>query len=305
MCMRKLGSLLSEVSGVDKAYEEILSDPVVVGIFNEYETQLDMSQLPNFMGVLDEFLRNHNKCSGCNNVVSCRHPIKGHYPTLEPSFGRLKLTYAPCNLFKSQSYLQNIQSFHMPVSMGKMNFENMYMDEAREQVFILARDFITGYLGGVLGKGLFLHGSHGTGKTYVACAIANELAKSGIECALVYFPELISKIKSGFGNSGDSSSEQIIGKLQNIPVLMLDDIGSESVTSWMRDEILGRILNHRMMQELPTFFTSNFDYKELQVHYQQTQKGEYEPIKAARVLERIKALSIPVRMVGSNYRNAE
>ena len=41
---------------------------------------------------------------------------------------------------------------------------------------------------------------------------------------------------------------------------MLDDIGSESMTSWMRDEVLGRILNYRMHKGLPTFFTSNNNY---------------------------------------------
>ena len=83
---------------------------------------------------------------------------------------------------------------------------------------------------------------------------------------------------------------------------MLDDIGSESMTSWMRDEVLGRILNYRMHQGLPTFFTSNLDYEQLRHHYSYTQKGEVEEIKGARILERIKALSVPVAITGTNYR---
>ena len=39
-----------------------------------------------------------------------------------------------------------------------------------------------------------------------------------------------------------------------VPVLILDDIGSEMNTQWVRDEVLGPILQFRMLEELPTFF---------------------------------------------------
>jgi primosomal protein DnaI len=150
-------------------------------------------------------------------------------------------------------------------------------------------------------KGMFLYGSMGSGKTYAMCAIANELAKRGISCAVVYFPELIAEIKASFNKETDGGGDTV-EKLKNVPILMLDDIGSESVTSWMRDEVLGRILNHRMNHELPTFFTSNFNFEQLQSHYEQTNRNEYEPVKAARILERIKAMAVPVELVGKNYR---
>ena len=45
--------------------------------------------------------------------------------------------------------------------------------------------------------------------------------------------------------------------LKTSPILMLDDIGAESNSAWFRDEILMIVLEYRMMQELPTFFSSN------------------------------------------------
>ena len=197
--------------------------------------------------------------------------------------------------------MANIQAFHMPKSMIHANFETMHADANREELFRLGMDFVFNYKKGGYKKGLFLYGSMGSGKTYALCAIANELAKRGIGCAIVYFPELIAQIKASFSVEANSGSA-IVEKLKDVPVLMLDDIGSESVTSWMRDEILGRILNHRMMYELSTFFTSNFNFEELQSHYEQTTRNEYEPVKAARILERIRALAVPVALVGKNYR---
>ena len=72
---------------------------------------------------------------------------------------------------------------------------------------------------------------------------------------------------------------------------MLDDIGAEEVTPWVRDSI-GPLLHYRMVHELPTFFSSNFDYSELEHHLAMTRDGE-EKTKAARIIERVKSLSTP------------
>ena len=47
-------------------------------------------------------------------------------------------------------------------------------------------------------------------------------------------------------------------------VLVLDDIGAEQSTPWVRDEILQVILQYRMQEDLPTFFTSNFNFQDLE-----------------------------------------
>ena len=83
---------------------------------------------------------------------------------------------------------------------------------------------------------------------------------------------------------------------------MLDDIGAETMTSWSRDEVLGPILQHRMADQLPTFFTSNFDYKQLENHLTFSQRGEREEVKAARIMERIKSLANPFLLKGDNRR---
>ena len=298
--MRKLSDLITEISGIDEAYAEILSRPEIVEILNEYESEIDMSKLPSFMTSLDEYGVGSGKCVGCMGIANCSQPINGHFPTLEPHLGRLRLAYAPCDFYKSGLHLNHIQSFHMPKSMAHASFETLHAEANRETLFHLAADFVNNYSKGTYKKGMFLYGSMGSGKTYAMCAIANELAKRGVGCAVVYFPELIAEIKASFNTESDGGNT--VEKLKNVPVLMLDDIGSESVTSWMRDELLGRILNHRMNHELPTFFTSNFNFEQLQSHYEQTNRNEYEPVKAARILERIKALALPVELVGKNYR---
>ena len=82
-------------------------------------------------------------------------------------------------------------------------------------------------------------------------------------------------------------------------MLLLDDIGAEYLTPWSRDEVLEPILQYRMDEKLPTFFTSNFDYSGLEKHF--TINGEN--VKAKRIIERVKYLSKEVRLKCKNFRD--
>lgn len=91
--------------------------------------------------------------------------------------------------------------------------------------------------------------------------------------------------------------------VKSTPILMLDDIGAESMTSWVRDELLGTILQYRMAEQLPTFFSSNFSPSELKHHFTYSQRGEKEEVKAARLMERILYLAEAVLLEGENRRH--
>ena len=300
--MRKIGDLMDQSQGVEGIYSEILNEPEIVAAMKHFKEEIDPSLISNYISDLDEFLRNKEKCDGCKGIKYCKQPVKGHHPELKPSYKQLKVAYTPCQYEMGQKHLENIKSFHMPSDMLNANFEQFFLEPGRAEFYEKASLFIHEYMTTKKGKGLYLYGSWGTGKTYMLSAIANILSQRGVVCGLVYFPELIAEIKASFGNDGSSAYDKI-EQLKQIEVLMLDDIGSESMTSWMRDEVLGRILNYRMHQNLPTFFSSNKDYKQLEHHYTYSQKGEVEEMKAARILERIKALTTPVKITGKNYRH--
>ena len=89
--------------------------------------------------------------------------------------------------------------------------------------------------------------------------------------------------------------------LENVPILLLDDIGAEKVTEWGRDEILGTILQTRMNTGMPTFFTSNLTITELEKHLSLTKDNE-DVVKAKRIIERIKYLTDDIELLGNNYR---
>lgn len=90
-------------------------------------------------------------------------------------------------------------------------------------------------------------------------------------------------------------------RIQKAPLLLIDDIGAEAVTPWARDEILSTILQYRMQEQLPTFFTSNLTIKELEEHLSIT-KGSVDIVKARRIMERIKQLTYDTEMISKNLR---
>ena len=91
-------------------------------------------------------------------------------------------------------------------------------------------------------------------------------------------------------------------RIREANILMLDDIGAEDVTTWVRDEVIGPLLHYRMVHELPTFFSSNLNLEELEHHLSISNKGA-EITKAARIIERIKSLANEFYLDGKNLRN--
>ena len=100
----------------------------------------------------------------------------------------------------------------------------------------------------------------------------------------------------------DDNYDEIMDEILDCDILLLDDIGAENNTSWSRDEVLGTILQHRMDNNLTTFFTSNYTIDELEKVLSDI-KGDSDEIKARRIIERIKYLTIEDKLISKNKRN--
>ena len=124
------------------------------------------------------------------------------------------------------------------------------------------------------------------------------MAKKGIKSALVYYPEFLRSLKASF----QSGYEEHFNYIKKVPLLLFDDIGAENCSNWSRDEVLGPILQYRMENHLPTFFTSNLTVEELETSLSITSSG-VDKVKARRIIERIKQLTINLELISKNRRN--
>ena len=127
----------------------------------------------------------------------------------------------------------------------------------------------------------------------------NELAKNGKKVAILYYPEFLRSLKESFNDGEEYKSK--FNLVKKIDLLLIDDIGAETLTEWSRDEVLGTILQYRMDEKLSTFFTSNLTIKELETHLSMSNK-DIDNVKARRIIERIKQLTDNIEMVSVNKR---
>jgi DNA replication protein DnaC len=112
------------------------------------------------------------------------------------------------------------------------------------------------------GRGLYLCGGIGTGKTHLAVAVLNELIrKKRIPSLFVTVPELLDNMRETYNKPGRDLDEWMYA-VQNADFLVLDDLGSERATDWVRERIFV-IVNYRYREALPTVFTSNIGPKDL------------------------------------------
>ena len=301
--MRKINTLIkkSDITKLKSYYGEALGNKD----FKDYVDNLDLSSdvLINYTASIEDAVKEKKACKDCPGLKNCPNTLKGHVYTALKDNNGLNFSYIPCNkLIKEENtyaYKKNITCFDLPKEISEASFSKAYRDDnKRLPIFKYFKEFMDSYLKDKKGKGLYLSGSFGSGKTYLVAALFNELAKKNISSALVYYPELLRSLKSSFG----SDYEEKFDFIKTVPLLLLDDIGAENTTSWSRDEVLGPILQYRMEEELPTFFTSNLTLSELESSLSITNSGT-EKVKAKRIIERIKQLTVPLELISKNRRN--
>lgn len=311
--MEKINRSLSKLANTndfqqryDQLKQEIFENEEVLLFLNANSSTVTKDMIDKNLGKLYEFISQSNKCDKCPNLNGCINMMHGYYPKLVVQGKAINLNYEVCprKVAEDEKRKQErlIRSLYVPKDILKATIEDFSQtDDENKRLGVLgkAMSFIMEYEPGKRQKGLYIYGKFGVGKTYLLGAIANELAQRQISSMIVYVPDYLRELK---GSIGDNTVNEKIEMVKTAPVLMLDDIGAESMTSWGRDEVLGPILQFRMLENLPTFFTSNFDMKGLENHLTYSQRGEKEEVKAARVLERIEYLAEPFKLDGVNRR---
>ena len=273
-------------------------------IFQKFvqKIRLKEEELMKYTSLLEESAEEYNHCEECEGLLACQNHLIGYAYLPKINEGKLIFEYKACKYkekqLKQQNHQKNIALFDMPKEIREAKMKDIYTkDKKRYPIIKWMKEFITTYKENPHQKGLFLSGSFGCGKTYLISAMINELAKDNIKSAIVYWPEFLRDLKTSF----QTDFKEKVESIKKVPILLIDDIGAETTTVWSRDEILGPILQYRMDEKLPTFFTSNLDLNGLEQHFSFS-KDQIENVKARRIMERIKQLTEYQEMISENLR---
>lgn len=135
------------------------------------------------------------------------------------------------------------------------------------------------------GRGLYIFSkAKGSGKTYLACILANEVLKyKAFSIKFVNCVDLVEIIKSK-----DDSDRDILSSIYRCRLLILDDIGTQDGSQPWINEALFRLIDYRYREKRPVIFTSNCDTAHLTCD--------------ERIAQRIDAMSVPVKMPEKSIR---
>lgn len=306
--MKRVVNAPSLAQKYDELRTEVMEDQAVQKFISDHSDEVNTEVVNRSLGKLYEFTTASHACERCPNLDGCINVMKGFEPKLVISQRLIDIDYIVCPTKQLEDERRNISkmvnSMYMPkeVMEARLSDVNFLSEDSRVIVMRAAKDFLNQIesTGKVPERGFYLFGNFGIGKSFILGALANELATRRIQTVVVYVPEFLREMKQSIQNQ---TLDEKIEFVKRAPVLMLDDIGAETMSTWTRDEVLGTILQYRMAEKLPVFFTSNFDYNELEHHLTTSQRGEKEPIKAARIMERIRMVSQPFKLGGENWRD--
>ena len=242
-----------------------------------------------------------DKCRGCKGLNDCQQSFLGHAPSLLYNDGIVSVEFLPCKYQQKYEEEVNKKSNLTLVSanFSMYDFNNVYNTKERSELLVKVKDVYNAYKNKENVKGLYVYGPYGCGKSYILAWLSVKLVEMNAKVLFAYYPELVRQIKSSIG---DGTLEDYLNELKNTEVLMIDDIGGETNSDFIRDEVLGAVLQHRMCNNMLTFMSSNLNPILLLDHLSSGSK-DVDRVKGSRVFERINTLMEFVELKDKNYRN--
>ncbi len=278
----------------------IMEDGDVQHFFQEHQDKLTHEIVDKSYSKLYEYVQEKEKIKAGKEAQN-----PGYEPHLALNAGYIDVVYTPTAetlaKVKEKELRSRIHSMSMPKDVRNATFKDFVQSNERMSAILESLNFIDQYNENPKAhhQALYFVGPFGVGKSYLLGAIAHELALTGHVTTLMHYPTFTMEMKQAIQSN---TVNEKIDAVKKTEVLMLDDIGAEANSTWIRDEVLGVILQYRMQEDLPTFFSSNFTLNELEEHFRMGNRGDDEPIKAKRLMERIRFLAREVAIKGKNRR---
>lgn len=200
----------------------------------------------------------------------------------------------PCNCFDfRQKYKKLCKIFansKIPPRFKQVSLETFPNLAFNKEKFRLIKKLAaTGEINGK--NSMFLYGQVGRGKSGLSIAILKERMNQLVPALFIEAHEIMGRIRASYNPDSEYKEDEIIEAVKTVEFLVLDDLGAEKVSDWVKSKMF-EIINARYNNLLATIITSNLNLDQIHRQY-----GD-------RLTDRIREMAIPFEIKGKNLRNS-
>ena len=235
----------------EELVKQIVADPDVAAFIQS--ERLTPAEIKRSISKFNQYISERNRFL----LGDKAYIAKGYKPILVKNEGYADVSYEETpELVEAQKQATinaRLNLISLPASLKEASLAKVDLDDVgRYKAFELLTNFVADYPN--YKKAIYLYGDFGVGKSYMMAALAHDLSeKRSVSTTLLHYPSFVLDVKNAISSG---LVKEKIDEVKVAQVLILDDIGAEQSSPWMRDEILQVILQHRMQENLPAFFTS-------------------------------------------------
>lgn len=191
-----------------------------------------------------------------------------------------------------------IENSMMDEQFKSCTFENYKVDKYNKKIYQLAKRYCEKWPEMLKNNiGLMFYGKQGIGKSYASFCIANYLLERFIPVVAVSSIALLERFKKNYNSYGNDGEYEILNQLKQADLLILDDLGAENDTNWVKEKLY-EIIDTRDRQNKPLIITTNLTTQQLQEKL--TGKDGVN-----RTYDRIVKMCQPIEVVGKSHRIEE
>lgn len=239
---------------------------------------VDLKQLISDI-VIDTDDKMHKQCKFCGKLLG----IKDYMALYENNFiENIATAYSRCNCEEANKIwkqydeiiekeklkefnLKQIDKLFKNNNLGKRQldstFKNYKITDKNKKTYENAKRYTNKLINGETNMGLFITGTYGVGKTYLASCIANETIKNNITVIFGTLIQLLDFIKDTYKDY-NTSDKEYLDLYSSIDLLIIDDLGKEKPTEWVLEKLF-LIVNNRYNNYLPIVITTNYNRNQL------------------------------------------
>jgi DNA replication protein DnaC len=231
-------------------------------------------------------------CDTCIGLDHCIMPIAGWVPVpptgeaielyegMEPEWSWRKCSH----LNRAESEKQ--QAAAMKGKWQERTLDTFKVDEQNKAAYQACLQYAR-RINPFIKDGLLIYGSVGTGKTHLAAGILKIAFSRGFDGVLISVPDLLNEIRKSY--NGDGERGRIEEKVRNKFIVVLDDLGAENLTDWVREKLF-TLINYRYETQKPLIITTNCTPAEL------TERVD------VRITDRLREMCTTVQISGRSRR---